>query len=96
MEGATANEEVDQPPPSRTLHDFEIVEEQVTIIMITMAMMLMMLKKKVREQIMRMRWEHDSSWISPEDQRGNLPNEEFFVRKTDGRSASSWSLSRYS
>lgn len=67
MTGATANEEVDQPPPSRTLHDFEIVEEQV------------------REQIMRMRWEHDSSWISPEDQRGNLPNEEFFVRKTDGR-----------
>ena len=44
MEGATANEEVDQPPPSRTLHDFEIVEEQVTIIMITMAMMFMMLK----------------------------------------------------
>ena len=35
---------------------------------------------------MRMRWEHDSSWISPEAQRGNLPNEEFFVRKTDGRS----------
>ena len=44
MEGATANEEVDQPLPPRTLHDFEIVEEQVTIIMITMAMMFMMLK----------------------------------------------------
>ena len=95
MEGATANEEVDQPLPSRTLHDFEIVEEQVTIIMITMAM-ISMTHTKVREQIMRMRWEHDSSWISPEDQRGNLPNEEFFVRKTDGRSASSWNLSRYS
>ena len=45
MEGATANEEVDQPLPSKTLHDFEIVEEQVTIIMITMAMMMMMLKQ---------------------------------------------------
>lgn len=44
MEGATANEEIDQPLPSRTPHDFEIVEEQVTIIMITMAMMFMMLK----------------------------------------------------
>ena len=44
MEGATANEEVDQPLPSKKLHDFEIVEEQVTIIMITMVMMMMMLK----------------------------------------------------
>ena len=40
---------------------------------------------KVMELIMRMREEHDSSWKSPEGERGNFPNEEFFVRKTQGR-----------
>ena len=37
---------------------------------------------------MRMREEHDRSWKSPEGQRGNFPNEEFFVRRTEGRFAS--------
>ena len=37
---------------------------------------------------MMMREEHDREWRSPEAQRGNFPNEEFFVRKTHGRFAS--------
>ena len=37
---------------------------------------------------MMMREEHDRDWRSPEAERGNFPNEEFFVRKTQGRLAS--------
>ena len=36
---------------------------------------------------MKMREEHDEAWRSPERERGNFPNEEFFVRKTQGRLA---------
>ena len=35
--------------------------------------------------IMKIREEHDEAWRSPERERGNFPNEEFFVRKTQGR-----------
>ena len=35
--------------------------------------------------IMKIREEHDGAWESPENQRGNLPNEMFFVRRTEGR-----------
>ena len=34
---------------------------------------------------MKIREEHDGAWESPENQRGNLPNEMFFVRRTEGR-----------
>ena len=36
---------------------------------------------------MKIREEHDEAWRSPERERGNFPNEEFFVRKTQGRLA---------
>ena len=36
---------------------------------------------------MKIRYEHDGAWRSPERERGNFPNEEFFVRKTQGRLA---------
>ena len=36
---------------------------------------------------MKIRHEHDEAWRSPERERGNFPNEEFFVRKTQGRLA---------
>ena len=32
---------------------------------------------------MKMREEHDEAWRSPERERGNFPNEEFFVRQIE-------------
>ena len=42
-------------------------------------------EQETRDMIMKIREDHDRAWKSPEKERGNLPNEEFFVRRTEGK-----------